>query len=436
MVLHVTPTAIEETAAEPRRTAWGWVILMALILFLAGSIRLALTPLQQAAQVDIGFSDTEIATLKGLANGLPGFVLAIPLGIAIDHYNRQRLMVFLGLCWAAGALMTPFSHSFVTLFIARALVALGVGSAFGVAASLISDWCAPQKRGRAMIIIGIGVLAGPAFAFAGGGAMYGYFTLHGWSLFPGMVPWRLTTLVFAVISVALLLPVLFLREPQRHERTEHGNAIIPAIRGLLMRWRFVVPLWLGATAGGLAEGGAGLWAAPLLERNYGLTPDKYGAMMGIIILAGGFFGSLCGGIAADWSQKSNRRGRIMLGAVLATIVTIPMAVYPIMPTPGSFGLVLFLLMLFVTLTQVIGTTAITVLIPNEERGVCLALTSMASTLIGFGFAPLVPVLAPIVFGDTKHLADMLAIVGVVTGIIALAGYIVAMRTAPASYRHA
>lgn len=430
-------SAREDVATnEVRTTAWRWVFLLALILFLAAAVRLILTPLQQAAQVDIGLSDVQIATLKGMANGLPGFVVAIPLGIAIDHRNRARLILWLALIWTAGAIMTPFAYGFTSLFVARALVALGVGSLLGVMTSMIADYCPPQMRGRAMIVVGIAALAGPAFAFAGGGALFGHFRTHGLALFPGMTPWRLTTLVFAAISVVMLLPVLLLREPKRHEVATKSSAVMPALRGLIARWRFIVPLWVGGASVGLSEGAAGIWAAPLLTRNYGLQPDQFGAMMGVLILLGGTIGSMIGGVLADRGSAGGRRGGVLFGALGATLLTIPAAAYPMMPTSAGFGVVLGLLIVFCTISQVVTITAVTTLIPNEERGVCLALTSMAGTLVGLGAAPLAPLLAPVIYGDDRHLAEMLTWMGVVTGALALVGFLVAIRTAPRSWQDA
>ncbi len=48
-MLTAVPDTTVSPADETRRTRWGWVVPMVLILFLAGSIRLALTPLKQAA---------------------------------------------------------------------------------------------------------------------------------------------------------------------------------------------------------------------------------------------------------------------------------------------------------------------------------------------------------------------------------------------------
>jgi len=419
-----------------RRTAWGWVILLAVILLFAGGVRIVMTPLQEAAQLEMHFTDLQMGMLQGWANGLPGLIVALPLGLAIDHRNRARLLFGLAIFWTIGGLLTVVAHDFTTFFIARALVALGVGSALGVAMSMIADLCAPEKRGRVMVMAGVGVLAGVAFAFGGGGALFGYFKMHPSTLFPQLTPWRLTALVFAAMGAALLLPILLFREPARHERAQHGNAILPALKGLVARWRFLVPLWVGASAGGLSEGAAGLWAAPVLQRNFGLEPQQFGAMMALMLLVSGVLGSVIGGLAADWGQKTGRRGGIMIGAIIAMFFATPASAYTMAGSFTGFLLALGTMMMACTVTQVIGSTALTVLIPNEERGSCLAITSVVGTVVGLAAAPAITLLGPALFGDEKHLPQTLAIIGIVTGVMGLIGYCVAFFTAPKSWQEA
>jgi len=419
-----------------RKTHWGWVTLLAVILCIAGGVRLLMTPLQEAAQHDIGFTDLQIAMLQGSANGLPAIFCAIPLGLAIDHLNRQRTLLVLGISWVIGAFMTVYAHDFATLFIARALVALGVGGAFGVAMSMIADLCVPEKRGRATTVAGIGVLAGPALAFAGGGALFGHFTLHGWSLFPGMAPWRLAALVFAALGTAMIVPILLFPEPPRHETEQQGGSVMLALRGIAKRWKFLTALWVGTLAGGMAEGAAGLWAAPILTRYYGLQPDEFGGWMGGVIFLAGLVGSILGGFAVDWGNKSGRRGGLLIGAIVATVIVIPATAYPVMPTVPGFGIMLGVMMAACTVTQVAAIAAVTLVVPNEERGMCLQITGMIGMIVSMAFVPLITLLGPLVYGDDRHLPQTLVIIGVVTGFIGLAGFVAAMLVAPKDWTHA
>lgn len=427
---------IPDSAPPGRRAQWGKVIMLALVASTGAACAGVMGPLQQSAQTDLGLTDFRIAALLGTAHGMPALIAALPMGLAIDHLNRARLLLVLGVLWIAGTVLTGLAHGVTSLFIARALVSLGTAGAAGLILSMIADLCAPEMRGRVNILAGIGVLSGPAIAFAGGGALFGYFKINGWSLFPGLAPWRLTMFAFAGLGSLLLFAIALFPEPHRYEKVQRGNAILPALRGLATRWRFLTALWVGSTAAGMSEGAAGLWAAPMLTRNYGLRPDQFGAVMGIMILFAGTLGSILGGVVVDKGNASGRRGGLLIGAVVATLVIIPTTAYPIMSTPTGFYWMLGTMMCACTVMQVTALTTVTIIIPNEERGLCMAITGIVGTVMNMLFVPVISLLGPAIWGDDQHLRQTLVLIGMITGSIGCAGYIVAMRIAPRSFQHA
>ena len=103
-----------------------------------------------------------------------------------------------------------------------------------------------------------------------------------------------------------------------------------------------------------------------------------------------------------------------------------------MPGIGGFQLMFFLLLLAGTITSVVASTTVAVLIPNEERGACMAAFSVISSIIGASLAPTIVTLGSMLMGGEQHLAASLAVTGLVTGVISLVGYALAMRNAPRS----
>src|SRR6185436_9635085 len=101
----------------------------------------------------------------------------------------------------------------------------------------------------------------------------------------------------------------------------------------------------------------------------------------------GIFGSMLGGFAADWGQSSGRRGGILIGALAAAAIGIPTALFPIMPTIAGFAAMIGLLILCGTVTGLITSVALTVLLPNELRGLAIGAFIAFAGLIGFGIAP-------------------------------------------------
>jgi MFS family permease len=414
--------------AQYRATGWIRIITLAILLFSASAVGLTLTVLQEPAKIDLGFTDLQIGLIQSVTRGAPGLVLGIPLGIAIDHTSRTRLLQILAICWSIGTAWTAFAHDFTSMFIARTLV--GIGSlALGVIMSMIADLCMPEKRGRLLVLAGVGSWAGVASSFAICGALFGYFSKHSWPLFPHLAPWRQTTLAFGLAGALFIVPLLFFREPQRFEVEDRANAIIPALRGLWKRRYFLGALFIGAMAAGVSEGATGIWAAPVLTRRFGLQPNDFGAWMGGLILLSGVLGSIIGGVAADWGNNSKIRGGIIIGAVVATLFNIPAAAYPAMPSVPLFALALGTLLTGGTVTTMICMTSLTVLIPNEERGVGLGILGVIGTVVALVTAPLIAMSSQL-FGGEKHLGMGLAAIGAATMVLSLLGFILAMRCAP------
>lgn len=429
-----TVTTADPTDAGPvspiRQTAWRAVLLVALIVMAAGTVRLAFSPLQEAAKADLGLSDYQISLVQGLAAALPMALIAIPLGWLTDHTKRTRLIFILGLTWTAGMIGTAFAQSFEALFVARMLAGLGSMSVVPVAISVLADLSLPQSRGRAMLFLSMGNTLGPALAFVGGGALFTAFAAGG-SL-PGvqLSAWRETALVFGIASTLLMLPLFFLREPARHEVEDSSNSLNAMIRALWARRRFLAPLFVGQISVIMADAAAGVWAVPVLQRNLGQSAGTAAALVGGLLLFAGVIGPVIGGFVADRGHRSSVRGGILIGAVAASAIGVPAALFPLIGSVPAFTLVLFLLLASGAVTGLITATSIAVLIPNEERGVCLGAFMILGALIGLGLSPVLVSLGSQALGGEAHLAPALALVGVVTSILSLVGFILAMRNAP------
>ena len=397
--------AIADASSDPtRKTLWSAVLLLAAILFASALMRMVFSPLQEAAKLDLKLSDFAISLVQGLALGAPVAIVSIPLAWIIDHGHRVRLLVAVLAIGVVGAVWTAFATGLTTLFLARVLTALGASCAVPVVISLMADLCAPQQRGRAMVLVGLGAYAGTAAAFGVAGLLLNVLVAHPVAALGAMAPWRATHLLVASAGTLLLLPLVMVREPARHEVQQQTTSLGPAIRTLWAKRSFLFPLFAGQIGVSMADAAAGIWATPVLIRHYHLQPAA----------------------VAGWL------GGLLFVAVLATALGIPAALFPIMPSVGGFQVMFFLLLLAGTTTTVVVSTAVTVLIPNEERGASMAIFAVISAIVGTSLAPTLVTLCSALMGGEGNLAPSLAAVGVLTGVISLAGYIQAMRSAPKS----
>ena len=430
----VTPSIIADPASPEaptiRKTAWRAVLMLSLVVMAAGVVRLAFSPLQEAAKAELNLSDYQISLIQGIAAALPVALVAIPLGWLTDHSKRTRLMMILGMIWTAGMVGTALAQSFEQIFLARMLSGFGAMSIVPVAISVLADLSLPESRGRAMLFVGMGNTFGPALAFVGGGALVTAFAAD--LDLPGLAltPWRETALVIGIASAVLLIPQMLVREPVRHEVENAGASLKAMARALWARRRFLLPLFVGQISVIMADAAAGVWAVPVLQRDLGQSVGQAAALLGGLLLLAGILGPVIGGFVADRGHKSSVRGGILIGAVVASAIGVPAALFPIITGVPAFGFVLFLLLMAGSMTGLITATAIAVLVPNEERGVCLGAFMILGALIGLGLSPMLVSLGSQALGGEAHLAPALAIVGVTTGLVSLAGFVLAMRNAP------
>lgn len=182
----------------------------------------------------------------------------------------------------------------------------------------------------------------------------------------------------------------------------------------------------------MADNAALVWAAPVLSRHYGLQPGDFAGWMGALVFGSGLVGTLLGGFAADWGQKSDIRGGLLLGAVVAAAIGVPAALFPIGPSVAWFAVAFGTLSLCGAITGLVSSVALTVLIPNELRGLCIGAFIAFAGLIGFGIAPSLVTAISSLLGGESHLGPALAIVGVATGALSVVGFLLAMRRAPLS----
>jgi MFS family permease len=225
--------------------------------------------------------------------------------------------------------------------------------------------------------------------------------------------------------------MVLLREPARAERISATMLPVGAVfAGLWSRRRFLIPLFGGQVGVVMADAAAAIWAAPVLSREYGLSPAQFAGWMGAVIFGSGVFGSILGGLAADFGQRRGGQSGILTGAVIASAFAIPAALFPVAPSTLLFGVALAFLLTGGTVTGLITATAITVTVPNDMRGLCIGLFLAISGLVAFGISPLLVTSVSTALGGEAHLGAALAIVGIMVSVAAFWCFIIASRRVP------
>lgn len=387
---------------------------------------------QEAAKAELGLSDKMLGLIQGVSAALPLVLFSIPIGVLVDRTNRVRLTIAFALVWTLGTAWTAFAGGSTSLFAARMLTGIGTTGALTAALSLAADLSIPEQRGRALLIVNLGKSFGQAGAFALTGWILGLILAGGLALsFFNGTPWRATHVALALISAATIIPLLLMKEPQRREVESGPDAPFKVVmHELWARRAFLAPLFAGQTSVVMADAAAGIWAAPVLQRNFGVPPEQFAGWLGLIVLVAGIVGAVLGGVAADLGQKTGRRGGIMIGAIIAAAIGVPAALFPVMGDVTGFKIAIGVLVVAGSVTGLVTSVALTVLIPNEIRGLCIGAFIAIAGLIGFGIAPVLVTLVSDALGGEDHLAVALATVGVAVSALSVFAFMLAMRNAP------
>lgn len=404
------------------------LLMLALAMATGNTMLGVFSAVQESAKAELGFTDLQMSMLSGLAVSLPLAALSIPVGLLVDRTVRVRLLLWAALAWTIGTLLTAIAADMPMLFTARMLAGLGANISTTIAISLAADLSPPERRGRSLLLLTIGKYAGTGLAFAVGGTLLGLFNTGGGVA--GLSAWRSVHLVLGCASLVLVLVLLMLREPPRRELRADGHQSIGAtFRELAGYWRFLAPLFLGQTSVMMADAAAAVWAAPVLGRSFGLGPEQFAGWMGAVVFGAGILGALAGGFAADAGQRSARRGGILIGAFIASIIALPAALFPLASGLPGFALALFVLLLGGTVTGLVTATALAVLLPNELRGLAVGSFVAIGGLIAFGLAPSIVVGVSGLLGGEGQLAPALALVGLAVSLIGCVGFGLAWRQA-------
>lgn len=421
--------AADVAPAPVARTNFLLLLLLSLTIALGWTLLGLFSPVQEAAKADMGLTDDQMGLLQGAAVAVPLALLSIPFGRMTDRGHRVRLLAGLGVAWTVGVIGSAFAPEFWSLFACRVLIGAGAVLCVPVAISIGADLSSVATRGRSMFILGVGKTIGQAAAFAVGAAAFTWAQSAG--LF-GLAPWRATHLVVGVVGAVLLLPLILMKEPARAETASGGDHSLRAAMGEIWKRRaFLLPLYAAYVAVIMADVAAAVWAAPILQRSFNQQPADFGGWMGAVVLGAGVFGALAGGVAADMGREVRWRGGLMLAALVAAVAGVPAATFAIMPDVAMFGALLGLLLFAGAVMGLVTATALALVIPNEIRGICLAVLLLVGGVVGFGFGPSVVTLVSRALGGEAHLPMAVTLVGVIASALSVIAFAVATFNTPA-----
>ena len=409
------------------RAAAGIIFLSLLGFVLTTDITLTAL-LAEPMKRDLGLSDVQVALLQGTAYGLALGFASLPAGRMIDRISR-RFLLGCGLVAWTGALATiGTAEDFGTLIVGR--MALGLVAALVVPAafSMAADLYPPERRSVSTSLLVVGQALGQGCGVLVGGLAFDALTRAAAAGdFIAVAPWRALYLAAAVIGAALLALLALVSEPARQERRQDGANLRTAVSELWLYRGFLTPLLLGLLFAQVTIQAVSIWSSPLLIRR-GLTPGQFAGWLGAVLLVGGIAGALAGGWLAELGRRMGGRTGVLIPAMLLALLIAPASIFPLMASLNAFAGLLVVHIFAGAVVATIGVIAVTMVIPNEIRGLALGFNTFASAVFGAAGAPAVVALISRAMGGEAMLPTAFASVCVPSAIMAALFLGLASRT--------
>lgn len=291
---------------------------IALAVAVIGNVGMwSIVVLMPAIQTEFG-ADRAAATLPYTVLMI-GFGLGnLVIGWLVDRYGLARALICSALCVGVGFVVSALSSGMALLVVAQGLVGFGTAATFGPLIADVSLWFL-RRRGIAVSVAACGnYLSGAVWPVLLTGPM-------------GALDWRESSLVLAVVVVALIVPLSVLLRGRVPETSLRRADAASSSRALLTGLSPRALIWL------LGCAGIGCCVAMSMPQVHivALCVDLgFGAVVGgqmlSLMLAGGVVSRLVSGLLAD---RLGGVRTLLLGSVLQCL-----ALFLYLPAGGLVSL--------------------------------------------------------------------------------------------------
>ncbi len=435
------PTDIDETIGDtadasdnqpeppypPEGYAWYVVGILMIFYILSFVDRQIIALLVEPMKADLDLTDMQVSYIGGLSFVIFYTLFGIPMGRLADSRNRTGIIAIGVALWSAMTSLCGLAGRFWQLLLLRMGVGLGEATLSPSAFSLITDYFPRHKLATALSVYSMGIYFGSGAAFTGGAIVFNWATdlitaREGipFPLLGDLRPWQIV--FFAVgIPGLLLTPLLWtVKEPVRRGVILHkGKNVVQVpvgevVRYLRKNWKTVLCHNLGVAFLSVAAYSGGFWDLAFLGRTYGWSPGQGGIWYGLVTMAAGALGVLCGGRLADFLTRKGFKSANMLAIFIAAVVWLPFGVlYPLMPSAGWSLFLIFPTLFAGAMPFGCAAAAVQEMMPPQMRGQASAIYLFAINIIGLGMGPTaIAFLTEHVFMDLQMLRYSLLCVGV------------------------
>ncbi len=411
----VTPSA-SEAAAAAHGGPWpkagvAYYTLFVLILSLAcGQLDIQIVPYVAAAiKADLHLSDFGLSLMIGASFGLFYTLVGVPIAWVVDRFSRKRLLALAITVWSLGTALCGVTQNYLQLFVARFFVGAGEAVCGPASYSITSDLFPREKMPRAIAILQIGSILGPAI-----GLLISFFVLKAFlDIPPIQVPfgvihgWQLIFIIIGLPGVLIaLLMLTTMPEPVRHtipaqvanfsERPKTFSAGLAAwfrdywmaVSYIGKHWKVFAPMFGSLFVSSL---GTGVLAfMPIFyQRTFHWGPANLAGLNFIPSFVLMPLGLLIGVKLSEHFIKQGKDDAALRTHIIARLIALPGMFAVLMPNPWLTWGLTTLALFSIGIGGPSQNAAFQIVTPTELRGKMTALYLFIYSVVGVAFAPVI-----------------------------------------------
>lgn len=304
------------------------LVMLCLMYFITYLDRVNVSTAASGFGKEFNLSKTQIGLVFS-AFAYPYLIFQIIGGWVSDKFGARRTLIWCGLVWSVGTILTGFAGGLVSLLMARLLLGFGEGATFPAATTAMSRWVAKENRGFAQGITHAFSRIGNAVAPT---AVVAIMASYGWREAFYLCGF------FSLTWVAIWAWV-FTEQPAQHPRiTPQELAVLPVVKTTRIQvpWRALVVRMLPVTLVYFCYGWTLWlflsWIPQYFLHSYDLDIKK-SALFASGVFFAGVVGDTLGGIISDRILKRSanlKRARSYMVAICMFLTML--ALLPLMLT--------------------------------------------------------------------------------------------------------
>lgn len=384
----------EAPTYPPRLARWLVVLLLTVLYTVSLLDRNLLSLLASTIQADLKLTEIQMGALMGMAFALFYAVASLPLGWALDRYNRRMVMWFGITVWSLGTISCGLVRNFWGLFAARSVVGTGEAVLAPGSQVILPELFPPNELALPMSVYATSAKIGAGAALAIGGGLAAIIDasaayripvlgeLHGWELIFIMAGAPGLLLAFAVF----LIPA---------QRRPEGAAALPTsyrdyFRFFFANWRFFVPHHLGTLPLSIANAGLMAWLPSFYSRIHHLSLTETGVRLGFAISFATVMALPIHGFVADRLFRRGVHDVHLRYVAIAIVASLPVLVAALLVPSANLSLVLVGVYYSIACTYLsLPGVAMQIVLPAHFRGKAASVMMTISGLVILTTGPLV-----------------------------------------------